>query len=505
MFPHRRGSREDSRRADRVPGERALLTGMAIDSVGSGMYVPFSLVFFRHITGLPLTVIGAVLTVAGFAAMAVLPLVGTAVDRFGARRLQLALYVLRGLGFAAYPFASSLPAFAVVALLTSIGDRGFPVAQQARIGELARGAQVERLQAIARSLANAGLGAGTLLASLIIGLLGDRGFTAAAGLNAASFFAAALLARRVPAAGHAVAAGARRTREAKGPRAAERVGYRTVLADRPYLGLTGANFLIALGYSALSVLLPVFAVSCLGAPQSLTGVAFVVNTVLCAVAGVPVARLARRVGSRTRAAALGAGFFALAGLGQVVLGTLRPHALPVVMGGLLLLVVVATVGELVHNPSAAALATAAAPVALRGRYLATYQLSWSLAKTLAPSLFTLLLAADARLPWLLVAVAALAGGALLLRLGRLLPVAVLSPAPATVGTPGSASASVSGADAAASVGPCRFVPGPLPENSQKISPGKFRANHALAPRILSDPCPEARRLARRPARPAFTR
>ncbi|WP_329581540.1 MFS transporter [Kitasatospora sp. NBC_01250] len=455
MFPKQQADRgvpglSGGRSVERVPGERALLAGMAIDSVGSGMYIPFSLVFFRHVTGLPLTAIGAVLTVAGFAAMAVLPLVGTAVDRFGARRLQLALYVLRGLGFAAYPFAGSLPAFAAVALLTSIGDRGFPVAQQARIGELARGGQVERLQAIARSLANAGLGAGTLLASLMIGLLGDRGFTAAAVLNAASFFAAALLARRVPAMPAAPTASvAPRASTAStastGPRAtgarAGRGGYRTVLADRPYLGLAGANFLIALGYSALSVLLPVFAVGCLRAPQSLTGAAFVVNTVLCATAGVPVARLARRLGSRTRAAALGAGFFALAGLGQAVLGTVRPHALPLVMGGLLFLVVLATVGELVHNPSASALSTAAAPAALRGRYLAAYQLSWSLAKTVAPSLFTLLLAVDARLPWLLVAVAALAGGALLLRLGRRLPAAVLAPQAATVSTPGSATVS----------------------------------------------------------------
>lgn len=364
MFPIRRAAEavegaEAAAKPVRVPGERALLAGMAIDSVGSGMYVPFSLVFFRHVTGLPLPLIGAVLTVTGFVAMAALPLVGTAVDRFGARRLQLGLYVVRGLGFAAYPFAGSLPAFAAVALLTSIGDRGFPVAQQARIGELARGADVERLQAIARSLSNAGLGAGTLLASLIIGVLGDRGFTAAAWLNSASFFAAALLARRVPAVVRGFGSALRRRAAANG--AGADCGYRAVLADRRYLGLTSANFLIAVGYSALSVLLPVFAVSCLGAPQSLVGVAFVVNTVLCALAGVPVARLARRFGSRTRTAAVGAGLFAASAVGQVVLGTVRPHLLPVVLGGLLILVVVATMGELVHNPSASALATSAAP------------------------------------------------------------------------------------------------------------------------------------------------
>ncbi|MGF1432062.1 MFS transporter [Kitasatospora sp. LaBMicrA B282] len=442
-------------RIERVPGERALLTGMAIDSVGSGMYVPFSLVFFRHVTGLPLPVIGAVLTVAGFAAMAALPLVGAAVDRFGARRLQLALYVVRGLGFAAYPFATALPAFGAVALLTSIGDRGFPVAQQARIGELARGADVERLQAIARSLSNAGLGAGTLLASLIIGVLGDRGFTAAAWLNAVSFFAAALLARRVPAsprpaAQRPTAPRPTATTPAPAPTPVPTPGFRTVLGDRTYLGLTGANFLIALGYSALSVLLPVFAATRLNLPQSLTGAAFVLNTALCAVAGVPVARLARRFGRRSRTAAAGAGLFALAAVGQAVLGTVRPHALWMAMGGLLLLVLVATLGELVHSPSSSALATSAAPVALRGRYLATFQLSWSLARTLAPSLFTLLLAADARLPWLLVAAAALAGGAVLLRLGRRLPAAVdVAATPTRVLRPAAPSAAPSTAPSAA--------------------------------------------------------
>ena len=91
--------------ARRNPGERALIIGMTIDTLGSGMYVPFSLVFFQRVTGLPLPVIGAVLTVAGLAGMALLPLAGAAVDRFGARRMQLIGYAVRGLGFVAYPIA----------------------------------------------------------------------------------------------------------------------------------------------------------------------------------------------------------------------------------------------------------------------------------------------------------------------------------------------------------------------------------------------------------------
>jgi len=125
-------------RTRRMPGERAMLAAMGVDSLGSGMYIPFSLVFFHHITGLSFAVVGAVLTVVGLVGMTALPLAGSAVDRYGARRVQLVLYGVRGTGFALYPFATALPAFAAVALGTAVGDRAFPAVQQAWIGEVAR-------------------------------------------------------------------------------------------------------------------------------------------------------------------------------------------------------------------------------------------------------------------------------------------------------------------------------------------------------------------------------
>ncbi len=173
-----------------------MLGAMAVDAVGSGMYIPFSLVFFHHITGLSFAVVGAVLTAVGLVGMAALPLAGAAVDRYGARRVQLVLYGVRGTGFAPCPLASALPAFAAVALGTAFGDRAFPAVQQSWIGEVAAGADRDRLQAAARALRNAGLGAGALLASLVVALAGDRGFVAAACLNAASFGVAWLLMRR---------------------------------------------------------------------------------------------------------------------------------------------------------------------------------------------------------------------------------------------------------------------------------------------------------------------
>ncbi|MFB6823361.1 MFS transporter [Streptomyces virginiae] len=412
----------------KVAGERSLLLGIGISSVGIGMYVPFSLVFFHHVTGLSLTVVGLVMTVTGLAGLAFMPAAGTAVDRFGAKRVNLVLYGIRALGFALYPFAGSLPAFAAVSLVTALADRSFGVVQQSLIGEVAQGSARDRLQASTRALQNAGMGAGALLVSGVLALWGTGGFTCTAWGNSLAFALAGLLVGRVRAV-RAVQVG-RVVRPTAG--AVGSLGYRTVLRDRPFLGLTAANFLTALGYSALSVLFPLYLSTLPAAPDSLTGAAFTVNTVLCAGIGVLIASRVRRSGARrTRSAALGALLFAAAFVGQIVLGTLRPGQTATLIA-LLAIVVVYTLGELVHSPSGGALSVSAAPEAVRGRYLATYQLSYSLAGALAPALFTALLAVDGRLPWAVLAVAALGAALALLRLERHLPAEAVHAEPPVV-------------------------------------------------------------------------
>ncbi|WP_084557428.1 MFS transporter [Hamadaea tsunoensis] len=386
--------------------ERALVAGMLIDSVGSGMYVPFSLIFFQHVTHLPLPVIGAVLTVAGLVGMAVLPVAGLLIDRWGAHRMRQYVYLLRAAGFVAYPLGATLPVFAVISTVTVAGERAFPAIQQALIGEIAEGARRDRLMALTRSVRNGGLGAGGLIAAAIIGFAGDTGFVVAAWANALSFLIAALLAVGLPNARPAA-------------REIQREGRNKVLRDKPFAALTGANFLIALGYSALTLLLPAYAVSRLHLPASVAGPLFAVNTALCAFAGVPVGRWARRYARRTRVAAVGALLFAASFVGYAIL----PPGLPptMLMIGLVVLLVLYTAGELVHSPSAGALSVSAAPESARGRYLATYQLSWSLAASVAPSLFTVLLAADGRLPWLVLAVVVSGGAGMLVATERHLP------------------------------------------------------------------------------------
>ncbi|MER8096381.1 MFS transporter [Streptomyces goshikiensis] len=394
--------------ADRgAPTRRRLIAASLVGSLGDGIYVPLTMLFVHALTGLSLTAIGAGLTLAGLCALAVMPAVGVAIDRFGAKRVVTGALLLRAAGFAAYPFADSYPAFLGVALVVAVGMWASSPGQQALIGEIARGAERDRLLAWDRSLRNAGMGVGSLAAAGLLAFNGTAGFTAAAAALAALFALAAALVSRIPA-----------VRATPRPPTGQQDGYRQVLADRPYLLITAANFLIAFGYTAQAMALPVFLTRDVGLPDALAGAVFAVNTAFVALLGVPVARLTLR-GRRPRTAALGAVVFALSFAAFALLPQLVSGSRALV--ATLAVAVLYTVGELVHSAPAQSLSVQAAPDRLRGRYLSVYQLSWSLCRTIAPLLLGLLLEAGAWQLWAVLALMVLTGATALLRAEPALP------------------------------------------------------------------------------------
>ena len=180
--------------------------------------------------------------------------------------------------------------------------------------------------------------------------------------------------------------------------------------------MTATNATFALLSIMFSVGLPVFASEALGAPVWVLGVLFATNTALLATIQTLAVRMleGRR---RTRALA----FAALLWCGWCLLLALTPAVpQPLVVPYLFAAAAVFTLAELVHAPTSNALAAAASPEPSRGRYLAAFQLSWAVAWVLAPTLFSLLFAGGAALPWTLLAGLALAAGvATLLVEGRL--------------------------------------------------------------------------------------
>ncbi|MFD3663643.1 MFS transporter [Streptomyces sp. NPDC058659] len=399
---------------------RRLLAASLAGSIGDGIYVPLTLLFLHSLTGLSLTSIGTGLTIAGLCALAFMPAAGVLIDRFGGRRVLIGVLALRAAGFAAYPFADSYPAFLAIALVVAVGMWASSPSQHALIGDLARGAERDRLLAWDRSLRNAGMGCGSLAAVGMLAWNGTTGFVVAAETLAVVFACAALLVSRIP----NVRGGTART-EARG-------GYRQVLADRPYLLITTANFLIAFGYTTQAMALPVFLTRDIALPDALAGTVFAVNTVLVAGLGVPAARLTLRAG-RPRAAALGAVVFALSFAAFALLPRLVSG--PSALAAVLAVAVLYTAGELVHSAPSQGLSVQAAPDHLRGRYLSVYQLSWSACRTIAPMLLGFLLDAGQWQLWTVLALMVLTGAAILLCAERSLPPHAVTPTTAAPQAP----------------------------------------------------------------------
>ncbi|MFD0167971.1 MFS transporter [Streptomyces decoyicus] len=399
-----------------VRTRRRLIAASLVSSFGDGIYVPLTMLFIHSLTSLSLTSIGAGLTVAGLCGLAFMPVTGVLIDRFGGRQVLIAALALRAAGFAAYPFAGSYPAFLATALVVAVGMWASSPSQHALIGEIAEGAERDRLLAWDRSLRNAGMGGGSLAAGMLA-WNGNAGFIGAAVVLATVFAIAAVLVARTS----AVHGGDRRPE-------GTRDGYRQVLADRPYLLITAANFLIAFGYTTQAIALPVFLTRDVGMPDALAGAVFAVNTALVAALGVPTARLTRRA-RRTRAAALGAVIFALSFAAFAALPHLISGADAIV--AVLAVAALYTAGELVHSAPSQGLSIQAAPDHLRGRYLSSYQLSWSVCRTTAPLLLGFLLDAGQWQLWTVLALMVLTGAAVLLYAERVLPAHVVRTREAT--------------------------------------------------------------------------
>jgi MFS family permease len=391
------------------------LAGLFVDALGSGLYLPLTLLFVHKVTGLSVEVVGLGITVAAVAGLAANPLAGAACDKFGARNVIIASYLVRTAGFACYPLVHSFPAFVAVAAVVAAGDRSFYPANSAYVADLAEGAARDRLYALVRTGRNVGFGLGGLFAAGAAQIGGGIGYQLVAMFNAASFLVAAIL---LATTGRPRQPGETTLRSDQRSTPKMPGGYGRVLTDRPFRQLVLAELAFTVTHSALPVAMPVYAVLVLHAPAGLLGVLFTLNTVLVAAGQMPVLRW-QQAARRTHAMAFA---------GMVFIGSFAAFAglvaLPgrvAVSIGLIAGTVLYTLGELLHTTPSASLAAGAAPPSHRGRYLAVYQLTWAVSAIITPVGFTTLISFNPYLFWTVLAAAVALASATMVRLAPRLP------------------------------------------------------------------------------------
>jgi MFS family permease len=389
-----------------------LQAGSALNSFGTGLILPFEIIYLHQVRGLPTATAGLVLaTVMGTAAVVTLPS-GALLDRFSAKPLLVAGNSVSAAGYAGLAFIDR-PWQGFVC--SAVGGAGFGIAQtagQVLTLTLVPAEQRASSTALRRVAGNFGLGLGATVAGFIVAadhhhLRAFQGLYLFDGVTF-SFFALVVVAR-IP--------NPRPVNSASPSQGAK--GFRAVSRDRLLLTLVAANLaLVMIGGAFFSNILPLFAVEHAPVGPGEIGVVVFINTFFIVVAQLPATGVVKRM-RRTYALAATSAVFSIGLLG-VLPATLTHSTLTAttVLAGVAILIAIAECAQfVVLGPLVAELA----PPHLLGRYMSLYGLSFTVGVALGPAVGGALLATSPDAVWWGGALVLAMTGAGLLRLGDRIP------------------------------------------------------------------------------------
>jgi Major Facilitator Superfamily len=378
-----------------------LLVALGVDNLGSGLFLPLTLVYATRVVGLPLAVAGVAVTVGTLVGLLVPPVAGRFVDRVGPRPVVIASQVLQALGAAVFAGAGGVGTVVAAVCLLAAGQQLFYSSLFALISDVVGPRDKDHPFAVVGMVRGACFGLGGLVAAWLLTVGALR---LAVLLDAVSFVACAVVLAVFVRAPHVrVAAG---------------TGGRI---SRRFLVLVGITGLVALALDFFLVGIPVYVLG-IGAPTWLPGVLLAVNTGVSSTCGTLAVRLTRRLPRTTTLALAGwllVGWCVLSFAASAVPAGWRTAWL---LGAGLVL----AAGGVLFGARVNALAVLLAPAATRGRHLAVFQYAFTVAQVVAPAVVALF-AVGAWAPWAVVAVCA-GGGAVAFRaLGSRLPADAVSP------------------------------------------------------------------------------
>ncbi|HEX5090133.1 MAG TPA: MFS transporter [Nocardioides sp.] len=389
-----------------VGRHRRFVTAIAIDAIGSGVFMPISMLYFLVATDLTLVQVGAAISLASLVALPTGPLIGSIVDRVGAKQVLLAGNVLQGIGFVAYLVSDSFLAVTLWTVVVTVGRTAFWGSYGNIVAAISVPGEREKWFGFLGALRNVGFAVGGLVSGVAITIGTQAAYAAVVVANAVSYGIAFLLLLAVPA--------TERTRHEAQPGS-----WATVLRDRPYRVLWCTQLAFSTSMMVLNFAMPVYATKVLGLPGWVTGAVFTINTIMVGLGqGLAVRAMTGRV--RWRILVVANLFFAVS-----YVALLGASAVGVTVGVVIVLAsaVIYTLGELTGGPVTSALAAEAAPEHLRGRYLSLIQLAWNASGTVTPVAFAWLLDRGATPLWLVLLGLAALGTFVSALLGRVLALA----------------------------------------------------------------------------------
>ena len=371
---------------------RLLLAVVAFQFIGTGLVLPFWVVYLHEIRDFPLATVGVLLALLPAAGFVIVTPGGALIDRVGPRLTMLASLVMACAGELVMAFATTVPSAVVgLWLVGSSFGLSWPSSQSLVATIVPRGIR-QRYFGINFALLNLGIGVGGILGGLFADVHRPVTFQVMYVVEALSYLPAMVL----------LLGPLRRT---GGPtprtgRSADpgRAGYLAVLRRPAVVPLTVLSFATAfVGYAQLNAGLPAFARALSEVSTRGLGLAFAANTlVIVLLQLVVLQRIEGHRRSRVVVAMtlLWAVAWALLGASAFVPGTLGATVLVAGCASVFAL------GETLMQPTLPAMVNDMAPDHLRGRYNAVTSVGFQAASVAGPPVAGLLIGHGLGLLWI---------------------------------------------------------------------------------------------------------
>lgn len=340
------------------PEGRWLLSTVAVQTLGRGLTLPFTVIYLHEVRGFSLDLAGTLMAFIAIVALVVTGPGGALTDRVGARRVLLVSTTSQLVGCTLLAFASS-PAVAALAMAFLGINFGMSwPAFNSLIAAVTTGEMRQQYFGINFALVNLGIGVGGVIGGIYADVSQPHTFTVIFLGDAASMLVpiALLLGplRRIT--GHHAA-----------PEDADAASgsYLAILRNPAVLGMTALTFIaVFVGYGQLEAGFPAFARQVGEVSTRVIGFSFAINTAVIVLLQFLVLR--RIAGHRRTRVMLV--MCALWALSYAVLGATGILPGPLAAGGVLAFMALFALGETMMQPTIPAITNDMAPDHLRGRY-----------------------------------------------------------------------------------------------------------------------------------------
>lgn len=263
---------------------RWLLCTVAIQTLGRGMTLPFTIIYLHEVRGFELGISGALMSLIAVTGLIVTGPGGTLIDRFGARRILIAGLVSMIAGCVLLAYATHPAVAAVAVMLIGVNFGVSWPGSNALIASVVDGEVRQQYFGVNFALVNLGIGVGGVIGGFFVNVDDPGTFTTIFLIDAATCLVP--LALLLGPLRHV------RTQAEPDGSPEELGGYRQILRQPAVLWLTILTFLaVFIGYGQMEAGFPAFARQVAEVSTQVVGIAFAVNTAVIVLLQFTVLRL----------------------------------------------------------------------------------------------------------------------------------------------------------------------------------------------------------------------